>query len=417
MRSIHPWLLICLVLLTSAGLAPAEDWPQWRGPRGDNKAPGASAPTTWSRTEGLAWATPLPGRGHSSPVVVGDRIYLTTADEEAGTQSLLVLDRATGTLVKQTVVHTGGLNAPLHPNNTHATPTVAADGEHVAVVFNNDFGVWATVFDSAGKQLWQRRIAGFDPQQYKFGFGSSPRIHSGVLVISTEYDGPDSGVYGVDVESGRQIWKAERPHTLSYSTPISTEISGVSQLFMSGNNSLTSYSPETGETLWSTPGTSRATCGTMVWDYDSGLAFASGGYPDQFTLAVRTSGDHAIVWQNRAKCYEQSMLAVGGYLYAVADSGIAYCWRGVDGKEMWQERLGGKCSSSPLLVGDTIYITTEQGLTHVFKASPKRLETIASNQLGDDCFATPAPVDGRLLYRFGVNEAGKRQEYLAAVGK
>ncbi|MGL4512916.1 MAG: PQQ-binding-like beta-propeller repeat protein [Lacipirellulaceae bacterium] len=407
-----------LLVVVVASVAGAEDWPQWRGPRGDNQAAeGATAPVEFSPEKGVAWKVALPGRGHSSPVLVGDRVYLTTADEQAQTQSLLVLDRATGALVKETVAHRGGFPAEIHPNNTHASPTVACDGERVFALFCNDEGAWVTAFSLEGEQLWQERATTFAPVMFQFGFGSSPRLVGGLVVVSSEFDGDDSGIVALDPATGERRWFAERPESLSYSTPSTVPVNGKTALLLTGNEKIAAYDPATGDELWSVAGTTRATCGTMVWDEKLGLAFGSGGYPGSFTCAVRTTGKPEIVWQKPAKSYEQSMIVTGGYLYATADGGIAYCWRASDGEEMWRERLGGKFSSSPTLVGDKLYAANERGTVTVFRASPDGFELLAENQLGDEVFATPAPVDGRLYYRYADSSSGKRQEYLAAFGE
>ncbi|TWT96118.1 outer membrane biogenesis protein BamB [Botrimarina colliarenosi] len=402
-----------------ASAVDAQDWPQWRGPTADNHAaPGATAPVAWSEDSGLAWKTPVPGRGHSSPTLVGDRIYLITADESAQTQSLLIFDRSSGELLREVLTHRGGLAARIHPNNTHASSTVASDGERVFALFCNEDAAIVTAYDLAGDKLWQKRVGGFDPQQFQFGFGSSPRLVDGLLVLSTEYDGPESGLYAVDPATGDTVWSAPRVKELSYSTPSITPVDGEKQLLMSGNYSVSSYDPQSGKELWSVEDiTARATCGTMVWDKSLGLGFASGGFPDPFTLAIELGGDHKVVWQNSVKCYEQSLLAADGHVYAASDNGVAYCWRAGDGKEMWKSRLGGKFSSSPLLVGKAIYVTSEQGTTHVFEANPERFVRLGENQLGDSGFATPTPADGRLYHRYGKTEGGKRQEYLVAIGE
>ncbi|CAK9037474.1 Dehydrogenase [Durusdinium trenchii] len=407
-------------MVLSYGLAAhGEDWPQWRGPSGQNHAAtGATAPEKWSAEENLAWNTPIPGRGHSSPVIVGERIYLTTCDEQAETQSLLVLDRKTGELLTQTVAHQGKLPPRIHGNNTHASPTVACDGKNVFALFNNDLACWITKFDLDGKQVWQKRIAPFDPQQFRFGFGSSPILVDGLLVFSTEFDGDGSGVYGIDTNSGEEVWHIARPESLSYSTPIPAKLDGKTQLVMSGNDRIASYDPKTGRELWSTPGSTKATCGTMVWDTERNLAFASGGYPGSFTLAVRGTGDHDIVWEKgQPRCYEQSLLLVDGNLFALADNGIAFCLRGEDGETMWRERLDGPVSASPIYVDGKVYVTNEEATTFVFRASPAGFELVAENKLGDECFATTTPVDGRLYHRYAVRRDGQRQEYLAAIGE
>ncbi|MEQ8848604.1 PQQ-binding-like beta-propeller repeat protein [Botrimarina sp.] len=413
-RSLVAAAWVCLFTYPAAG----QDWLQWRGPTGDNHAPpGATAPAEWSATENLAWRTPVPGRGHSSPTIVGDRIYLTTADESAETQSLLIFDKASGELLRDAPAHRGGLPEQIHGNNTHASPTVASDGERVFALLLNSDAAYVTAYTLDGERLWQARAGGFDPQQYQFGFGSSPRVVGGKVVVATEYDGPESGLYALDTRTGEPAWTRPRPDGLSYSSPAVAQIGGRAQLLMSGNGRLAAYDASTGEPLWETPGSSRATCGTMVWDESLGLAFASGGYPNPFTLAVELDGDHDIVWQNSVKCYEQSLLLSDGYLYATSDRGTAYCWDARTGREMWKQRLGGAFSSSPLLVDGKVYATNEGGTTYVFRATPDRFIGVAENQLGDSAFATPTPSGGRLYHRYGVTEGGRRQEYLVAIGE
>ncbi|MEN1679389.1 MAG: PQQ-binding-like beta-propeller repeat protein [Planctomycetota bacterium] len=415
----RPIAIACLLMLTPL-VAPAQDWPQWRGPTGDNHAAaGATAPTEWSESSGLAWVTPVPGRGHSSPTVIGDRIYLTTADDAKQVQSLLVFDKNTGRLLVNQAVHSGGFPSEIYPTNTHASSTVASDGQRVFALFLNSGGAYVSAFDLAGKPLWQQRAIGFDPQRFKFGFGSSPVVYDGKVIVASEYDGAESGIVALDTATGQQVWKAARPQSLSYSTPALLRAGAGATLLMTGNLQFAGYDAASGRQLWSTAGTTNATCGTMVWDQASGLAFGSGGYPSQFTAAVRLGGGNEIVWQNRTKCYEQSMLVTGGYLYGVSDSGFAHCWNCQTGDEAWRQRLGrgGRTSSSPVLVDGKLYATNEKGVMFVYDASPQQFRLIAQNTLGDEAYATPTPVDGRLYHRFARREAGRRQEYLAAIGQ
>ena len=154
----------------------------------------------------------------------------------------------------------------------------------------------------------------------------------------------------------------------------------------------------------------------MVWK--DNMVFASGGYPDAGTFGIRVSGENAeVVWENKAKCYEQSMLIVGDYLYGIANNGIGYCWRASDGEQMWRQRIKGPHSASPLLIGERIYASNERGQTMVFRATPDGFKELAKNQLGDSSFATPIYADGKLILRHASTEAGERNEYLYAIGK
>lgn len=410
------WLLAGLVWLSSS--VAWGDWPQWRGPTGANHAPASAStpPVEWDTDDGILWNVPIPGRGHSSPIIIGGRLYLTTCDEQAKTRSLLVFDRHTGELLANSIAHSGGLAEKIHAHNTHASSTPASDGKHIYAMFDYENAIWITCYDLAGKQVWQRRIAGFDPQLMPFGLGSSPVLYKDFILLATEYDGEDSGLYGVNKHSGEIAWKAPRRQTLSNSSPIVTFLGGKPQAILSGHASVVSYDPETGRELWKLEGPPEATCGTMVWDESLDMVFASGGFPESRTWAITVADEPQLAWQNPVKCYEQSMVVYAGYLYAVADSGVAYCWRASDGERMWTKRLGGKYSSSPLLVGDRIYVSNEAGTTFVLEATPEDYKQLGKVQLGDEVFATPASVDGRIYYRYADSADGTRQEFLMAVG-
>ncbi|QDV70191.1 outer membrane biogenesis protein BamB [Rosistilla carotiformis] len=408
--------LLLLLVAFHASSAMAADWLAWRGPTADNHArQGESVPTSWSETENVLWKTPVPGRGHASPILVGERIYLATADQTKGVQAVVAFNRQTGAKEGVIVVHQGGVDAKIHNKNTYASPTIASDGKQLYTVFVNNKAVWASAISLNGKILWQQRVGSFDPKKYQFGYGASPVIYRDMLIVANEYDGPDSGLYALDTKTGKPRWKSPRPQQISFSSPIVAEIAGRDQLLISGFRQIASIDPATGRSLWEAAGTTDATCGTMVWDGD--LVFASGGYPDSGTFAVRGDGSGEVLWQNGVKCYEQSMLVVDGFLYGVADSGVAYCWRAADGEEMWKHRLKGPVSASPVAVGDTILASNELGTTFVFKANPERFELIAENQFGDASFASPVVVDNRLYLRHARGAGADRQEFLICIGQ
>jgi outer membrane protein assembly factor BamB len=239
-------------------------------------------------------------------------------------------------------------------------------------------------------------------------------LYKSLVLISADYEG-GGWLAALDAKSGATKWKIARSKKLSFSSPVVANVGGRERLLISGTEQVASYDPNTGRQLWSTPATTMATCGTMVWDGD--LVFASGGYPKSETVCLRADNGQ-LVWRNDQKCYEQSMLAVDGYVYAVTDRGIAYCWRGRDGKEMWSSRLqGGAVSASPTLANGNIYLANERGTIYVFKAQPTRFELVARNQLGDEAFATPAICDNRIYMRVASNANGSRQETLYCIGE
>lgn len=409
-------LAVLVLTVACSSTTFAADWLSWRGPSANNyAAAGEQVPVNWGPSKNVVWQTPVPGRGHATPIFVGNRIYLATADESDGTQAVVAFDRSSGKMLETIPIHKGSLPPKIHPKNTHASPTVACDGSQLYVVFNNANAVWASALTLNGKLVWQKRVAGFTPKKYQFGYGPSPILYKGQLIVTSEYDGPDSGIYALNTGTGEQVWKAARPKLISFSTPVVAKVAGKDQLLISGCFLIAAYDPTTGNQLWQTKGTTQATCGTMVWSGD--LVFASGGYPDAGTFAVKADGSGQVAWQNRIKCYEQSMLAHNGYIYGLADSGVAYCWKASDGEEMWKARLKGPVSASPLLVGDKIYVSNELGTTYVLKASPDRFELIAENRLGNSSFASPVVIDNRLYLRHASGDGASRRESLYCIGE
>lgn len=398
-------------------LSASADWPWWRGPTRDgHAAAGAKPPTTFSDTENVVWKVPVPGRGHSSPVVVGPRIFLTTADEPKQTQSVLALDRATGRQLWQTEISSGGFPRT-HHNNTHATPTVACDGERLIVVFHHHDTLQVAALDFTGAISWSKTLGEFHPRRYEYGYGPSPVVYRDTVIVAAEYDG-DSHITALDRRTGSVVWRIPRPNNTTFSSPsintIGTGKDAVDFLTITGFDKLWCFDPKDGEPLWSVPGTTAATCGTTV--SDRGIIFASGGYPKAETVAVRATGEPEVLWKNKQQCYEQSMLAAGGYLYALTDNGVVFCFRGTDGQEMWKQRLRGPVSASPVLAGGHIYWANERGTHYVFKANPDQLELVAENVLGDESFASPAVCGDQLYLRVAKRSGDVRQEYLYCIG-
>ncbi len=396
-------------------LSAETDWPWWRGPSRNGIAPErARPPVRWSETENIVWQTPVPGRGHSSPIVVGNRVYLATADQAKQTQSVLAFDRRTGKPLWTTVINRGGFPARIHPKNTFATSTIACDGERLFVTFHNHETVQAAALDLDGKPIWQQVVGPFNPERYQYGYGPSPTLYGETIIVAAEYDGP-SYLAALDRRTGKPVWRTPRPTNISYSPPIVAHVAGRDQLLLSGADKVVSYNPETGAELWSTPGTTAATCGTMVWEDD--IVVASGGYPKAQTLAIRADGSGKVLWQNSQKCYEQSLLAHAGYVYGLTDGGTIYCWRLGDGQEMWKRRLHGPVSASPVLAGGKIYWANEHGVMYVFKPNPQQFELVSENQLGQSSFASPAVSGRQLFLRVASETADTLQETLYCIGE
>lgn len=390
-------------------LSAATDWPWWRGLHRNGIAESSPVPTKLSDTDNVVWKTEVPGRGHSSPTVVGNRIFLTTADNQQKIHYLLIFDRGNGKLLKQVEVSRGGFPAKNHPKNTEATPSVACDGERLFVTFYHHDQVEAFAFDMNGELQWKKSAGAFNPRAYEYGYAPSPLLYGQTVIIVTEYDG-DSFLTALDRKTGDQVWQTARPPMITFSSPVIGRVAGKDQLLLSGAQLVAAYDPRTGKRTWSTSGTSLATCGTMVWDGD--ITFASGGYPKSETIAIKGDGSKRVLWKNTENSYEQSMLAYDGFLYAYTDKGIMTCWRGTDGKEMWKERLTRDVSASPVLAGGNIYWANEIGTLFVMRANPERFELVAENHIGNESFASPAICGGQVFLRVANRSGDKRQEYL-----
>jgi outer membrane protein assembly factor BamB len=399
--------------LVSFSNASAADWLQWRGPNHNNvAAAGQVVPTRWSSTQNVLWKVNVPGRGHSSPTIVGDLIVLTSANEAQQQQGVFGFNRRTGKQQWGTLISQGGF-PKVHNKNTHASATACSDGKQIYATFNHHSKIEAVALDLRGKVVWRKDVGGFVPRQYQYGYAAAPTLYKGKLIISADSD-TVAWVKALDTKSGAVAWEQNRPKKLNWSSPIIGHVAGKDQLFISGCEMIASYDPATGRPLWTQACLTMATCGTVVWDDDT--VYASGGYPKKQTVAVKADGSGKIAWSNSVKCYEQSMLIHDGYVYAVDDGGIAFCWNAKTGREMWKTRLSGPVSASPILVGDTIYASNERGTTYVFKANPQRFQSVAENQLGNSSFASPAVVDNVLYLRVGAGDGRGRQETLYAIG-
>ncbi len=389
------------------------DWPWWRGPSRDGQAGQAPLPTQFSATQNVQWKTPVPGRSHSSPIVFGGQVFLTTADVQAETQSVLAFDLATGRSAWQQEISRGGLAANNHAKNTEASPTLACDSLRLFATFFHHEQIELVALDLSGEVLWRKSAGPFNPKMFEYGYAPSPVLYGKSVIVAAEYDNESSFIAAFDRETGSELWRTSRPASISFSSPVVAHVAGRDQLLLSGQGKVCSYDPATGKLLWEAAGTTYATCGTMIWDDE--VVYASGGYPKAETLAVRGDGSGKIVWSNNQKCYEQSMILIEGCVYALTDKGILYCWRASDGKELWRERLEGPISASPIYAGGHLYWSNEAGTFYVIKPNPAKLDLVATNRLGSESFASPAVSGGRLLLRVATGKDQARQETLYCI--
>ena len=399
-----------------AGLIRAENWPGWRGPSGDGVSAGKGIPTKWSSTENIAWKIAVPGEGHSSPIVWGDKVFLTSSLTEKNKRILLCIDRLSG----QTVWQRDVVQSPpetIHRLNSRASGTPATDGKQVYVTFMRAEGdeviapnvgserlitpgkIIVAAFDLDGNKKWKTNVGDFVSAH---GFNTCPVLFEDLLILNGDHDG-DAYLVALDRQSGRQRWRTRRENkTRSYVTPIIREIDGITQMILSGSLCVASYDPRNGKRHWIVDGPTEQFVASMV--YDGKYVFATGGYPERHTLAIRPGGkgnvtDTHIAWRTtRGAAYVPSPIITGRYLLMVADSGIASCFEARTGKRHWMERLPGGHSPSPVSADGLVYFVSDRGVTTIIRPS-ETFAVIAKNELGEPVSASPAISQGQIFLR------------------
>jgi outer membrane protein assembly factor BamB len=393
--------LLTLALAAAAAAAfPAfaENWPGFRGPRGDGTSLERELPLRWSPTENIAWKVPVPGRGHASPAIWEDRIFLVSALEERQERILLCLDRRTGRTLWQRTV----LKAPLeqiHELNSYASSTPLVDGERVYVSFLDRDRMLIAAYDLEGRPLWTVRPGPFSS---KHGYSSSPVLYRDRIIVNGDHDG-QGFLVALDRKTGATRWKTERPNnTRSYCTPLIREVNGRPLLMMTGSKTVAGYDPEDGSLRWIMDGPTEQFVAAPV--YNGRLLFITAGYPEKHILAIRPDGRGSVTnthvaWRTRrGAAYVPSPIVSGDYLLVVSDGGFLSCFQADTGEQHWTERLGGGHSASPISVGDRVYYVSDRGATTVVRPG-KTFERLAVNEIGEDSFASPAASQGQLFIR------------------
>ncbi len=409
---------VAVFLLLLQTVVHAEDWPCWRGPRGDGTSLESAIPVSWDGTTGknILWKAPLVAAGHSSPVIVGNRVYVTGCHEQTKSRHLLALDRETGKVVwDQTVV-----NAPLetrHQLNSYAsgTPTVADGVIYVTflVVDGSEIPapnvgaprpvtpgqILVAAYSIDGQQLWSVQVGGFISAH---GFCSSPVVYQDLLIVNGDHDG-DSYIVAMDRSTGKTVWKTGREHkTRSYCTPIIRTVAGRDQMVLTGSQRVVSLDPRTGGTHWLIEGPTEQFVSSMV--FDGSKFYLTAGFPTHHVMAIRPDGQgdvtnsHVAWHSDESKCYVPSPVLCDGRLYVADDRGTASCYNTATGERIWRDRLGSHFSSSLVATGTQILFTADDGLTTILAAGDE-LQKVAENQLGEFIYSSPAISDGTIYFR------------------
>lgn len=399
----YQFSLVSFLALIPALTLSAADWQQFRGPTADGHADAAKLPTEWDATKNITWRRELPGNGWSSPVVAAGKIYLTTAVPGAtrGDYSLraLCLDARTGAIVwDQEVFKEHGKKAPsIHSKNSHASPTPVVDGEHLFVHFGHIGTACLNVTD--GKVIWTQQTLGYHPVH---GAGGSPILVGDRLIFSI--DGTDKqAVIGLDRKTGQVAWQAPRNVTaakpFSFCTPLLITVNGQEQVISPGSNVVTALDPKSGKEIWRVKFDGYSVVPKPV--FGNGLVYFSTGYDSPVLYAIKPDGKgdvtttHVAWMTKKGVPRNASPLLVGDSLYLASDDGLLTCLDAKTGKQTWSERAGKAFTASPLYASGLIYLLDEDGLASVVKPG-ESFDAIAKNRMGERALASPS-VDGDAL--------------------
>jgi outer membrane protein assembly factor BamB len=378
--------------------AAAADWPGWRGRHGDGRSDETGIPVHWSKTENIAWKVPIPGKGHSSPIIWGDRVFVTSCIEEEQKRMLYCLDRKTGETKWEKLVLEAKLENK-HNLNSLASSTPATDGKHVWVSFLDVDKALVVCYDVEGKEVWRKEPGKFAS---KHGFCSPPVLYKDLVILNGDHDG-DGYLVALDKTTGEEKWRTERPNkTRSYCPPLLIDAAGKRQLVLSGSKCVASYNPDTGEQIWIVDGPTEQFVASLVFTND--VLFLTYGFPKLGVMGITPDGEgnvtrtHVLYNIENGGGYVPSPIAQGDYCFVVRDEGVAACYEAKSGERQWNQRLGKHHSASPVSAEGRLYFLDDEGRTRVLKAGPK-FEVLAKNDLNEECYASPAISQGQLFIR------------------
>lgn len=390
------WLL-SMVLATAAGAA-GENWPGWRGPRGDGTSLETQVPVHWSATEHIQWKVPIPGKGHASPIVWEDRIFLVTAIAETKQRMLLCIAAKSGDILWQKEVITVPLER-INSLNSYASSTPATDGNRIYVTFLDGNQMYVAAYDFDGNRIWETRPGVFSSMH---GYCTSVVLWKDKVILNGDHDGP-AYLVALDATTGKQIWKTDRPNkTRSYCPPLIRTIDGRNQMVLSGSKCVASYDPDTGAQHWIIDGPTEQYVASLV--YNGKYCFMTCGYPDRYMFAIRPDGSGNVtkthvVWQTTEDCsYVPSPIAFGNYFLVVSDTGVASCLEAATGRLVWRQRMGDRHSASLVSANGLVYFLSDKGVMTVVRPGEK-FEEVAKNDLGEETNASPAISNGRMFLR------------------
>lgn len=422
--------------LSVTATADAQHWPSFRGPDASGIADARPLPVSWDgeKSTNILWKTPLEGLGHSSPVVWGDRIFVTAATSAAGNRDhnpkdddiepakddsvhqwrVHSLDKRTGKILWSRTAHQGVPRVKRHVKATQANATPVTDGRVVVVSFGSE-GLYAYDFD--GRLLWKQDLGLLDPgyagqPELSWGFASSPVIHQGLVIVQCDSQ-KHSFIAAFNLADGKRVWRTERDEIPSWSTPVIYRGKTRTELVTSGSKYYRGYDPLTGRELWRLRDDTEVKVPTPVVAHD--LFYLTGGNPrgrEFYVVRPNASGEIAVpagqesspgvAWRKtRGSPYTPTPIVYGDYLYVGNDNGVLTVYNAHSGAQVYVHRIGttnSTFSASPIASGGRVYFASEDGEVFVIKAGPG-YELLAVNRMGEPLMATPAASDGILLIR------------------
>ena len=424
---------IAVLVATTVQAQTSAHWPQWRGPFFNGMARG-DAPVVWSDTTNIKWKTEIPGRGHSTPVIWGDRVFITTAiptgkpapaptptpsEQAQGNQrragggagpllehrfEVMALDRRTGKILWQRTAKVATPHEGYHrAYGSFASNSPVTDGKYVYAFFGSR-GIYC--YDFNGKLIWEKDPGVQMKMRLAFGEGSAPLLVGNRLFLVFDHEA-ESFVVALDKRNGKELWRVARDERSSWSTPLAIEHNGRTEIVVSATNRVRSYDPETGKVLWESAGLGANAIPVPV--HHNGIVYVMSGYRDPKMMAIKLgrqgdlTGSDAIVWSHtRGVPYTASPVLSDNKLYVVTDNGMVSAFNAVTGEPYYaQTRLpkAYNLKASPIGANGKLYLATEDGDVVVLKMGEK-YEVIATNHLSDQIFiATPAIAAGELFLR------------------
>jgi outer membrane protein assembly factor BamB len=414
------WQRLFIVFVFLSFLSRAEDWPQFRGPTGQGISNEKNLPLHWTAESNVVWKAAIPGQGWSSPIVWKDKVFVTSAMAQGTKCHVMALDRKSGKIIWDKEVFE---QVPLRKEgkNSYATPTPVTDGKRVSAVFGDGSVVALTL---NGEVTWTNR----DVQFYsRHGLGASPIVNDGLLIMP--YDGSNrigapgewpknspeerlgwqipwdkSFVAALDVDTGKRVWTGKRGMSrIAHASPIVVTHAGKKQILSIAGDAIQGFDPKTGERIWSAYAQGEGLVPTPVTG--EGLIFAASGFEKTTLRGVKMGGkgdvtQTHIAWEQKKGVPTQpSLLYVKGHVYGITDGGVATCYKADSGDIVWQERIGGNHSASPVFADGKIYFLSEAGETAIIEANPSFSGILTKNSIGEKCQASIAVSQGDLFIR------------------